>query len=370
MSRDPILLAVDSLQIGGTERQIVELIRGLRQSGRHRILLALLDRGGRFDAEAIEHAAAILPVRRRARFDCTPALSLRWQARRAGVRLIHAVGRMSALAGLAVARGIGVPIINGSIRSAPVPLDRRDRISRWCAMRSDWIVANSRAGLIAHGLGDHPRAQVIANGIDLSRFAGVIPAEHDASSICMVANFSKRKDHATLIRALPLIRRAIPDARLILIGGDFGTLADSRQLAHRLGLDAIVRFVTDSARPESLIAASRVCVLASHSESFANAVLEYMALAKPVVATDTCGDTAGLIGDAGFLVPHGSVDSLAARISELLGDPQRARTMGEAGRRRVQAFTVTRMVAEYEALFDRLLAAARPALPMRDAGHG
>ncbi len=363
MTRDPILLAVDGLRIGGTERQLVELLKGMRHGGRHRIVLSVLDHGGELEAEAVANAAAVLPLRRRARFDCTPALFLLWQARRARVRLIHAVGRMSGLAGLAVARALGVPLVNGSIRAAPAPLAPRDRLSRWCAVRSDWIVANSRAGLIAHGLGDHPRAQVIANGIDLARFDRVVAADGDEPTICMVANFNVRKDHVTVIRALALVRAAIPAARLVLVGGDFGTLAASRHLAHSLGVGDAVRFVTDTAHPESFIAASRVCVLTSPSESLSNAIMEYMALAKPVIASDTCGDSAALLhdGDSGFLVPPQAPDAVAERIIGLLRDPPRARAMGAAARRRVQEFSITRMVAAYEALFDRLLTSAPPA---------
>jgi glycosyltransferase involved in cell wall biosynthesis len=358
--RPPVLLAVDGLEIGGTERQIVTLVKGLRHNDRHRVVLSVLDRGGALESDAREHAAEVLPIRRRARFDVTFAGSLLWQARRAGIQLIYAVGGLSGLAALPVARHLGVPIVNGSIRSAPAPLSRRDRLTRWCARRSDWIVANSRAGLIAHDLDGHPRAQVIANGIDLTRFTPVAPAGGEAGTICMVANFNRRKDHATLLRALPVVRRAVPAARLILVGGDFGTLDDHRRLAQQLGVAAAVRFVTDTDRPAALIAASQVCVLTSQSESFSNAILEYMALARPVVASDTCGDSAALMrdGSCGLLVPHGDTEALAARLIDLLRDPVRARAMGEAARRRVQAFSVARMVAEYDALFDRLLAPA------------
>jgi glycosyltransferase involved in cell wall biosynthesis len=233
-------------------------------------------------------------------------------------------------------------------------------------------VANSRAGLDAYGLGDHPRAQVIPNGIDLSRFETVVAESRDEPTVCMLANFRALKDHATVIRALPQIRRAVPGARLILVGRDFGTLADNQQLAQRLGVSEAVRFVSDTLRPESFIAASRVCVLASPSESFSNAILEYMALAKPVVATETCGDSAALIrnGESGFLVPYGSSELLAARIIALLNDPQQARVMGEAARRQVQGFTVARMVAEHEALFTRLLAPSPPIMAVRTTGQG
>jgi glycosyltransferase involved in cell wall biosynthesis len=357
MNSDPILLAVDSLSIGGMERQVVELVRGLKQSGRFPVVLALLDHGGDLERAAVEAAAGVLPLSRKARFDCTPALFLIWRARRAGIRLIHAFGWMSALAGLLAARCLRVPIINGSIRQAPPVLGLCDQVTRWCARRSDWIVANSRAGLEAYGLSDHPRAQVIVNGIDFTRFDDVI-AEHDGEpTVCMVANFSARKDHATMIRALPCIRQAVPRARLVLVGKDEGTLADNRRLAYGLGLSEAVLFITNSLRPEPFIAGSQVCVLVSPSEGFSNAILEYMALGKPVVATVTCGDSALLVSDGenGFLVPRSSPQVLAARVIELLRDPERARLMGEAGRQQVQALTVPRMVAAYEALYDQLL---------------
>jgi glycosyltransferase involved in cell wall biosynthesis len=185
----------------------------------------------------------------------------------------------------------------------------------------------------------------------------------------MVAN-SAVKDHATIIHALPQIRRAHPQARLILVGKDLGTLADNRQLAQQLGVGAAVRFITDTCLPDSFIAASRVCVLTSGHESFSNAILEYMALAKPVVVTETCGDSAALIrdGESGFVVPLGAPEPLAARIIELLSEPQRARRMGEMARRRVEKFSVARMVAESEALFESLLMSSPPALEPT-AGH-
>jgi len=365
MQRDAILLAVDGLAIGGTERQIVALLGGLQQGGRFAVTLARLDHGGELEPEAARMSVGVLPLGRKSRFDCTAALSLVWQARRARIRLIHTFGWMSGLAGLLAARSLRVPIINGTIRQTPPVLGWRDRISRWCALRSDWIVANSRAGLEAYRLAGHPRAQVIVNGINVARFDGVVPQCAGQPTICMVANFSALKDQATVIRALPEIREAVPQVRLVLVGNDHGTLADARRLAHETGVSEAVRFMTNTLRPEPFIAGSQVCVLVSPSESFCNAILEYMALGKPVVATATCGDTAALIrdGEAGFLVPPRSPRCVAARVTELLRDPEQAHRMGQAGRRQVELLTESRMVAEYEALYARLLAPSTPVAP-------
>lgn len=360
-----VLFVVDSLVAGGMERQIVELLRGLRRSGRYRVTLAVLERGGALEAEAAALAESVLPIRRRARFDVWPAVALVQHGRRAHIQLIHAFGWMSGLAGLVAARWQRVPIINGSIRAAPPGLGFRERISKCSAQLSDAIVANSRAGLRSYGLADHPRTAVIWNGVSLERFDRVTAERDTVPTICMVANFSKYKDQPAAIRAMVPIRSQFPAARLVLVGRDTGTLQESERLVAALGLTDAVRFVTTT-QPESLIAGSDVCVLASnirtHGEGISNAILEYMALGKPVVATDA-GGNAEVIQDGvtGFLVPGDSADAIAERVIELLRAPARAQQMGEAGRQRVRdAFSMPRMVAEYEGLYARVLATPRP----------
>jgi glycosyltransferase involved in cell wall biosynthesis len=352
------VVLVDGMRIGGTERQIVALLKGLRRSARVRMYLAVLDRGGELEDEAAALCAGLLPLRRRARFDASPAFALAWQARRLGVRFVHALGWMSGLAGLVAARLLRLPIINGSIRGTPPALRRRERISRWCALHSDVIVANSAAGLQSYQLEHHRRARVIGNGIDLSRFNGVAGEPDREPRICMVANFNQYKDQATVIRAMPAIRRAVPNARLVFVGNDAGTMAENRRIAQELAVAEALTFVTNTPQPEPHIIASQVCVLMSpEGEGFSNAVLEYMAIGRPVVAT-ACGGNAVVIreGETGFLVPNQAADQLAARVIDLLQSPGRAQAMGEAGRRRVRDhFSMERMVADYEALYHFVL---------------
>ncbi len=353
-----ILVLTDSLGVGGTERQLVELLKGLQRSGRYAAVLGVLDRGGALEAEAAGHAGRVLNVRRRARFDVTPAFPLIHQTRQAEVRLIHAVGWMSGLAGLIAARLLRLPILNGSLRSVPPVLDTPARISHRCALLSDAVVANAPAVLRAVGLDHHPRAHVIANGIDLARFDGIAAEDSAVAQVCMVANFSRYKDHAALIRAVPSVLAAVPHARFALVGREAGTLAAARRLVDELGVGAAVRFVTDGRPPEPIVAASQVCVLSTPGEGLSNAVMEYMALCKPVVAS-ACEGNAALVrdGESGFLVPPGAAEPLAARVIELLRDDARAWRMGAAGRQRIEdGYSLPRMVAEYEALYDRLRA--------------
>ena len=87
------------------------------------------------------------------------------------------------------------------------------------------------------------------------------------------------------------------------------------------------------------------------------ALLEAMAAAKPIVATTVSGTGQVMIhNETGILIPPGDAAELARAIVELLSDPARARDMGEAARRRVEAnFGMVRQAAEYLALYGHLL---------------
>jgi len=209
-----VLLVVDKLGVGGLERQVVELLKGLRRNGRFRTALAVLDHGGELEGEAAQYAGTLLELRRRARYDVTPVLTLLREMRRLRVELIHAWGWMSNLAALVTARLGRVPLINGGIRAALPSLSLSHRMIRWAALGAEAIVANSQAGLVAYGLDRTARSRVIPNGLDWRRFEGVTPVAGGGFGICMVANFSPYKDQATLIRALPLIQQAFPEASL------------------------------------------------------------------------------------------------------------------------------------------------------------
>jgi glycosyltransferase involved in cell wall biosynthesis len=352
-----VLLVIDWMGAGGMERQIVELLKGLRRDVAVEIALAVLDSGGAFEPQAAELADVILPVRRRSRLDLAAVVGLIHHARTARVELVHAFGWMSGLAGLVAARALHIPIINGSIRAALPVLGARDRISGICARAADVIVANSYAGLVSYSLEKHPRARVVHNGIDLSRFAHLDSKQASEPTLCMVANFREFKDHATALRALHIIRRAVPGTRLIFVGRDVGTLDSNRRLMHELGLQNAVEIYTGMTRPEPLISASHIGLLTSQGEGISNALLEYMALGKPVVATNHGGNIEVVRhGETGYLVRDGSAEEVAERVIALLCNPSHAHAMGAAGRKHVaEAFSLERMVAEYQALYNELL---------------
>jgi glycosyltransferase involved in cell wall biosynthesis len=105
--------------------------------------------------------------------------------------------------------------------------------------------------------------------------------------------------------------------------------------------------------------------LSSRAEGFSNAILEYMAAGRPVVATDVGGAREAVVhGETGYLVPPGDDEAMAAHIVALLRQTERARVMGETGRRVVlKKFSCEAQLAGVESLYGRLLSEASDVSP-------
>ena len=211
------------------------------------------------------------------------------------------------------------------------------------------VVANAEAvrrQLIKEGVRARKIA-VVYNGLDMNRLAPSadvrrdealasfgLPAQTRRRFVTIVANMRLPvKDQQTFLRAAGRVREAVPEAAFVLAGE--GELADSlRALAAQLGLERDAFFIGRCERVAELLAVSDVCVLSSKAEGFSNAILEYMAAARAVVATDVGGAREVVVeGETGHLVQVGDDAAMAERIVSLLKDPARAREMGGRGRR-------------------------------------
>lgn len=207
-----------------------------------------------------------------------------------------------------------------------------------------------------------PCDRVIHNGIDPASAApahGAVEAFREKYDITGPTVFfggrlSGDKGFSELLRAMREVRKAVPTATLLL-AGDEGRAA--RMMRDVTPEDRVVS-TGWLGREEMMcaIAASDVCVTPSMCfDSFPTVNLEVMALGKPVVAT-WYGGSAELVQDGvtGFIVNPADTRMLAARIATLLTDGPRAKTMGEAGRRRIESgFTLAGQIAAYLALIQR-----------------
>lgn len=173
----------------------------------------------------------------------------------------------------------------------------------------------------------------------------------------IVANLRPVKDHATFLRAARRVVEACRETSFVLAGeGDLEP--HLRDMAVALGIADQVHFAGRCEDVPALLAQSDVCVLSSKSEGFSNAILEYMAAARPVVATRAGGaDEAITEGLNGFLVDPGDDMRMAERIILLLKDPRMARRMGDRGREiAVERFSRSRQLGQIEKLYESLLA--------------
>lgn len=194
------------------------------------------------------------------------------------------------------------------------------------------------------------------DGLTVRRRWGIPP---HAPLLVAVGRLVYKKGFSVLFDALPAILERHPEAWLLLGGG--GDLADELTAqAQRLGVEHAVVLAGALSQPQvlELIAAGDVFVMPSIRDPRGNVdglpivVLEAMAAGKPVVASDVSGlPMAVEPGETGELVPEKDPAALAAAVSALLADPERARRLGEAGRRRVERELHWRAVAE---IHDRL----------------
>jgi glycosyltransferase involved in cell wall biosynthesis len=198
--------------------------------------------------------------------------------------------------------------------------------ARWCRT----IVAVSeherRAGLEA-GIGDESAYAVIPNGIDLDRYAGA--PEPVPGRVVMIGRLAPQKRPELAVEALA----QVPDAELQLVG-DGPLRAEVEAHARRLGVEARVHVLGHRDDIPALLGRASCLLLPSDYEGWPFVVMEAMAAGVPVIASSV-GGIPELVehGRTGLLVDPGRVEPVAAALGELLGDPERARAMGDEGRR-------------------------------------
>lgn len=172
--------------------------------------------------------------------------------------------------------------------------------------------------------------------------------------VTMVAEFNPGKRHVDLLRAAPVVLRVYPDVTF-LFAGKGPMLETSRTLARQLGIEDRVRFLGHWAEMPLLLGITDMVVLPSLREGLPVSLMEAMAMELPFVGTDVRGIRDLADGECGLLVPPKSPRQLAEAILGLLSCPDRMRTIGQRGRRRVldkyrQDLIVERQIQLYSGL--------------------
>jgi glycosyltransferase involved in cell wall biosynthesis len=373
-----ITYLLGSLREGGTERQVLELLRRLDRSRFEPSLILMEDANMERAQGLIEQCFVLgIPQGGNARWFFRSAsiakAVMRAQAhmKHLGSDIVHAFLPGPCILGGIAARIARVPLIIGSRRSLP----SQYRAGRWTA---GW--ADTAAFSLAHfNLGNSSavsremirvagcpasKCGTLRNGVDLQRFRPDLPSPirqqlgwtKDEVVLGQVANFRPGKRHSDFVEMAAALAQRRPQARFILAGADYGAKSSVLRQIDACGLGAKIKVLNGCPSPEEIFAALDVYVCTSEAEGLSNVILEAMACAKPVIATDVGGNQEAVRHEqSGFLVPVGDVAAFSQRAETLIADACLRRTMGTNGRRLAETeFSLAAMVEAQQEIYFNL----------------
>lgn len=360
-----VMFLATSLPVGGAERLLVDLVRGLDRE-RFAAEVACLKEPGPLG----ELLARELPLHHgllRNKFDVRVLPKLTRLLREQRIDTVATVGAGDKMFwGRLAARRAGVPVVISALHSTGWP-DHIGRLNRLLTPITDAFVAvaesHARHLIERESL---PRRKVVAirNGVDVDAFRpqedrAAIRRElglaEDAPVCGIVAALRPEKHHELFLRVAALVRIQQPGARFVIVG-DGPQRPHLEELTSRWGLQDCILFLGRRDDVPRVLSALDLFLLTSHIEASPVSLLEAMACETPCVATDV-GSVSETVqhGITGFVTTAGDAERMCRRALVLLRDPARRRKMGAAGREWVvEHGSVTSMVSGYEELIDRL----------------
>lgn len=371
-----ILFVIGSLESGGAERQMATLVKRIH----NRIYFChvfSLQLDGILKADLVDAGVPVYSGGLKTG-DLSKApwklLSAQWKLIRTIQQLkpiiVHSFLPLVTFMGALAGRLSKVPLVITSRRALGTHQERFAILRPLDLMAnflSHSVTVNSKAVLsdvIKRDRASPDKLVLIYNGINFvpfevaSRIRDKLRGEMGLTGsdkvIIVVANLIPYKGHFDFLKAARLVSDRIPTALFWLVGDDRNIQNDLEHVASILGIHERVRFMGQRCDIDNLLAVSNLAVLPSHEEGFSNVILESMAAGLPVVATSVGGNPEAVVdGVTGWLVPPRNPVLMAEKIVDLLGNPQRAMSWGESGRRRVKAlFSLEKMVQAYVKLYE------------------
>ncbi len=353
-----ILQMLPALEVGGVERGVLDIARGLIARG-HRV--SVVSSGGPLAVQLTETGAAHhqLPVHEKSpitMWSCIPAVER--IIRETGVDIVHARSRVSGWIGFAAARSTQRPFIttaHGFYRP-----HFGSRVMVWG--RS--VIAPSEAlgrYLVDRFKLSKRRLRVIPRGVDVETFRLQPSSPHIGRwRIGMFGRLSAIKGHDVALRACErLMKRGIP-ITLCIAGDQPGSpmrrVLESLIIALRLE-DAVEWCGVRQDIPALIASSDLILAPSTYPEAFGRSVVEAQAVGRPVIAS-RLGGHEELIkdGETGLLVPPGDHEALATAVERFMNDVDLRERCVAAGRQQVEReFTVDRMVERTAAVYDECL---------------
>lgn len=351
-----ILMLTTHLNTGGITSYLWTLSRELVREG-HRV--SVLSSGGDRKEEFVDGGIDVweFPVKTKSELNPRIYLSLQPAVRmmRAhGVHILHAHSRVTQVMAVLLSAMTGRPYLSTCHGFFKVRLSRK-LFPCW----GQKVIAISPAvhDHLVHDFGvDEQKVAVIPNGIDMEQFFPTDAAQKNelrrreniagAPVIGIVARLSDVKGHHVLLSAMPKVRAAFPDVRLLIVGEgkcEEALKAQTRQLE----LVNTVLFFPIVNQPQKFLSMFDVFVMPSLQEGLGLSVMEAQASGLPVVASRVGGIPSLIREDeTGILVDSNDPDRLADALIDLLRNPSKAAAIGRAARAFVERKFSSKQMAE------------------------
>lgn len=358
-----------SLDCGGLERVVLELVRGGQKLGQE-VSVLCLERPGALAREAEAAGAKVECVEKKPGLkpNLVRVLAKSFRTDRPDVIHVHQVGAL-AYAGPA-AYFSGVPAVVHTEHGKHYANRWKTRVlgslaarfaHRFCCVSED--VLNE---VVEQGVAAKAKCVFVPNGIDTGRYAtstrsaelrATLGIPGDALVLGTIGRLSEIKRQDLLLKGFVEVLRELPECRLLIVG-DGPERKKLTALAEEFGISERVTFAGYQAQPELYLPLMNVFALTSRSEGLPLAVLEAWSAGKPVIATRV-GGLPKLIehGKTGYLFDLDDAAALAKHIVQLLTNRDLARTLGNAGQAMARDRYDLRVMAQaYETIYRQQLA--------------
>lgn len=363
-----IIFFIGSLRVGGKERRMLELLTYLKSKGNFDILI-LLTKDKIHYTNFLTLGIPYRVIHRRFRMDYISVFLNVFQiCKEFKPDLIHTWGRIQSVYTLPAVIYLKAPLVNSQITSAPPTVKKLDPayvLDKIIYKFSRIIIANSFAGISSFKPPLH-KSKVIYNGLNFSRFLNLHPRDviksrykiHTPYTVVMTANFSPNKDYDYFFSLAELITRQRTDITFIGIG--HFSKHDPQYIRFAKVIESNSRIILTGRikNVEELVNACDIGVLFSpNGEGLSNAILEYMALGKPVVASDTGGNKEIVKNNEnGYLIRNHSIEYTANLILGLIDDKARCDAYGEKSKNIItEAFSLDKMGNAFVNVYNEIL---------------
>jgi glycosyltransferase involved in cell wall biosynthesis len=374
-----VLFVIDTLEIGGTERSLLEIVKRLRNV---EVTVCHIYPGHALRAEFENHGARVISLNIRGKYGPFRTITaLRRLVRDLEPDIVHSMLFRASFFCRVASIGTGVVVVGSLVSDSYgarrcrklVGLDRwKLRAIRWADRITTPLVrlfianSGSVASSNREALRIPPsRVTVVHRG---RRGDDYVVGEQEAieareellaggtAVILNVARLRELKGQSELVCSVPAVEREVPGTRLVIAGeGPFRVTLEA--LIDRLGLHGTVRLLGYREDVPTLLSAADVFAFPSHFEGHPGSLLEAMFSGKPIVASDTPEHRETVEhGRTALLVPAGDTERLATAIVWMLKHSEEAKVMGERARQvALERFSIEEAARRYEEIYTELL---------------